>query len=200
MVPISVLPERETGGRSAVYRVFGDDQRLLYIGSTERPRQRWHEHRSRTAWWPLAWVYSLTWLPTREAAYEAEAAAIRTERPIFNQDWQPRPIPVPRMTPDPVEEVRQVTDALDAVDRIEDPEERVRARNQVLADQLKRSQAWTQERRELVLSMRAEKITYREIGERLNLSISTVQGIVENYRGSGKTRKKAEPKSEGAGG
>jgi DNA-directed RNA polymerase specialized sigma24 family protein len=94
------------------------------------------------------------------------------------------------------EEVRQVTDALDAVDRIEDPEERVRARNQVLADQLKRSQAWTQERRELVLAMRAEKVTYREIGERLNLSISTVQGIVENYRGSGKARRKTAPSGE----
>jgi DNA-directed RNA polymerase specialized sigma24 family protein len=94
------------------------------------------------------------------------------------------------------EEVRRVTDALDAVDRIEDPEERVRARNEVLAEQLKRSRTWQQERRELVLAMRADKITYREIGERLGLAISTVQGIVEGYRGSGKTRPKKDA-SEG---
>ncbi|MEU1273020.1 helix-turn-helix domain-containing protein [Streptomyces sp. NPDC005799] len=92
------------------------------------------------------------------------------------------------------EEVRRVTDALDEVDRIEDPEERVRARNKVLADQMKRNETWTQERRELVLAMREAKITYREIGDRLGLSISTVQGIIENYRGSGRTRKKATPK------
>ena len=85
-----------------------------------------------------------------------------------------------------------MTDALDAVDRIEDPEERVRARNEVLAEQLKRSRTWQQERRELVLSLRAEKVTYREIGERLGLAISTVQGIVEGYRGSGKSRPKKE--------
>jgi DNA-directed RNA polymerase specialized sigma24 family protein len=91
------------------------------------------------------------------------------------------------------EEVRRVTDALDEVDRIEDPKERVRARNQVLAAQLERSRTWQQERRALVLAMRAEKITYREIGERLGLKISTVQGIVEGYQGSGKARKKAPP-------
>ena len=86
-----------------------------------------------------------------------------------------------------------MTDALDEVDRIEDPEERVRARNQVLAAQLERSRIWQQERRTLVLAMRAEKITYREIGERLGLKISTVQGIVEGYQGSGRARKKADP-------
>lgn len=91
-----------------------------------------------------------------------------------------------------------MTDALDEVDRIEDPEERVRARNQVLAAQLERSRIWQQERRTLVLAMRAEKITYREIGERLGLKISTVQGIVEGYQGSGKARKKSAPPEKSA--
>lgn len=89
-----------------------------------------------------------------------------------------------------------MTDALDEVDRIEDPEERVRARNQVLAAQIERNKTWQQERRALVLAMRAEKITYREIGERLGLKISTVQGIVEGYQGSGKTRPKVEKSEE----
>lgn len=198
MVPISVLPLRETDGRSAVYRVFGDGQQLLYIGSSERPRQRWHEHRHRTAWWPQARVYSLTWLPTREAAYEAEALAIAAEHPVFNQIWQPPQIPAPRKALDPVEEVRRVSDAIKAVEEIADVEQRVKAKSQIMAAQVERNKQWSQERSALIRELwdGGDGLSYRQIADRLGIKLSTVQDVFREYKGSGTTRPKVE-KPEG---
>jgi hypothetical protein len=197
MVPISVLPAPETSGRSAVYRIFGDEQRLLYIGSSERPRQRWHEHRNRTAWWAEARAYSLTWLPTREAAYEAESLAIAAERPVFNQDWQPRQIPAPRPAPDPVEEVRRVADALDAVEQIADEEQRVKAKSRIMADQVERNKAWAQERTRLIRRLHHdEKLSYRQIAARLEIKLSAVQDAFRNYTETGEYRGKTARSGE----
>ncbi len=194
MVPISVLPAPEMGGRSAVYRIFGDERRLLYIGSSERPRQRWHEHRNRTAWWSEARAYSLTWLPTREAAYEAEALAIATEGPVFNQVWQSQQVPAARQV---TEEAQRVINAMDEVEAIPDPEERARAISEVLADQAARAKKWRDDRRQFVLEQRAKKpkaVSYRKIAAMLGVSLRTVQDIEAGYSGSGKNRPK---KSEG---
>jgi len=94
------------------------------------------------------------------------------------------------------EEVQRVLEALDAVDRIEDPEARVRARNKVLAEQSRRSREWQKERRELVLAMRAEKVPFRKIAERLELSLATVQDIVRGYSGSGKNRPRKQTEGQ----
>jgi hypothetical protein len=192
MVPINVLPEPEKGGRSAVYRIFGDGQRLLYIGSSERPRQRWHEHRNRTAWWPEARVYSLTWLPDRDTAYQVEALAIAAERPAFNQVWQPQQVPAPRKVADPVEEVRRVTDALAAVEEIADEEQRVKAKSRIMADQVERNKAWAQERTLLIRRLHGEeKLSYRQIAARLDIKLAVVQDAFRNYTEAGEYRGRA---------
>ncbi|WP_019548447.1 hypothetical protein [Streptomyces sulphureus] len=93
-------------------------------------------------------------------------------------------------------EVTRVSDALDEVDRISDREERVRARNRVLALQAQRVQTWHADRRELVLELRAEKppVPIRKIAARLEMSVGVVQDILRGHSGSWATRKKrAEP-------
>lgn len=96
---------------------------------------------------------------------------------------------------DASEEVLRVSDALEAVDNIDDVEERVRARNQVLALQAKRTKKWHEERRKLVLALRAEQppVTIRAIAARLAMSPGVVQDIVKGHTGSWKNREKKQP-------
>lgn len=101
---------------------------------------------------------------------------------------------------DASEEVQRVSDALEAVDGITDLEERVRARNQVLALQAQRVKDWHAERRDLVLAMRAEKppVTIRAIAARLEMSPGVVQDIIRGHTGSWQNRpKKGEDPSDG---
>jgi hypothetical protein len=101
---------------------------------------------------------------------------------------------------DASEEVQRVSDALEAVDGITDLEERVRARNQVLALQAQRVKDWHAERRDLVLAMRAEKppVTIRAIAARLEMSPGVVQDIIRGHTGSWQNRpKKDEGESNG---
>lgn len=91
---------------------------------------------------------------------------------------------------DASEEVRRVSDALKAVDEIADLEERVRARNQVLALQAQRVKNWHAERRDLVLALRDEDppVTIRAIAARLEMSPGVVQDIIRGHTGSWKNR------------
>lgn len=93
---------------------------------------------------------------------------------------------------DASEEVQRVSDALKAVDEIADLEQRVRARNQVLALQAQRVKDWHAERRDLVLSLRAEEppVTIRAIAARLEMSVGVVQDIIRGHTGSWKNREK----------
>ncbi|MFE2555999.1 helix-turn-helix domain-containing protein [Streptomyces sp. NPDC059352] len=86
------------------------------------------------------------------------------------------------------EEVRQVSDALDAVERIEDREERVRAMSLTMAAQVARNKEWVKERRALVLELRAAEVSVRQIAARVGTSPSTVQDILRGYSGSGTHR------------
>lgn len=95
-------------------------------------------------------------------------------------------------------EVQRVSSALDEVDRIADPEERVRARNRVLALQATRVKSWHKERRDLVLAMRAEDppVPVRKIAERLEMSAGVVQDIIRGHSGSWKDRPKTTTAEE----
>ncbi|MER6607353.1 helix-turn-helix domain-containing protein [Streptomyces sp. NPDC000927] len=86
------------------------------------------------------------------------------------------------------EEVRQVSQALDAVEQIADLEARVRAKSQVMAEQVKRNKTWQKERRDLVFDLKAEGLSYRKIAERVGTSLATVQDILRGYSGSGSHR------------
>ncbi|NEW74995.1 hypothetical protein [Streptomyces rhizosphaericus] len=100
---------------------------------------------------------------------------------------------------DEIEEVQRVSDALEAVDGIADLEERVRARNRVLALQAQRVKGWHAERRDLVLAMRAQDppVTIRAIAARLEMSAGVVQDIIRGHTGSWKNRAKGAEPSNG---
>lgn len=89
------------------------------------------------------------------------------------------------------EEVRRVSEALDAVERIADREARVRAMSQTMAAQVQRNKAWQTERRALVLELRDAGESVRKIAARVGTSPSTVQDILRGYSGSGTHRPRA---------
>jgi len=73
---------------TALYRFFDADKRLLYIGVTGQPRERWPAHRRKAKWWPLAAYVAVEIHPTEWQALNAERAAIQTENPQFNKRSQ----------------------------------------------------------------------------------------------------------------
>ncbi|GAA3267945.1 GIY-YIG nuclease family protein [Streptomyces lavendulae] len=75
--------------RTALYRLCGHDERLLYVGISEAPLRRWPEHAGDKAWWPEVANFSLEWFESRPAAHAAEVAAIRTEAPKYNVAHKP---------------------------------------------------------------------------------------------------------------
>lgn len=94
------------------------------------------------------------------------------------------------------EEVRGVSEALDAVERIPDLEDRVRAKSRVMAEQVKRNRKWQKERRDLVFKLKDEGLSYRKIAVRVGTSLATVQDILRGYRGSGSHRPPAPERTD----
>ncbi|MER7972305.1 helix-turn-helix domain-containing protein [Streptomyces sp. NPDC096080] len=93
------------------------------------------------------------------------------------------------------EEVLWVSEALDAVERIPDTEERVKTMSQVMAEQVRRNADWARQRRELVYKLRGEGVSFRKIAERVGTSPSTVQSILSGFTDSGKHRTSAKERN-----
>jgi hypothetical protein len=91
------------------------------------------------------------------------------------------------------EEVRRVTDALDAVEHITDREERVRVKSRVMAAQAERNKDWSQERDNLIRELwdGGKGLSYQAIADRLEIKKSTVQAVFRG-KGSGTTRPKVK--------
>lgn len=95
------------------------------------------------------------------------------------------------------EEVQRVTDALDEIERIADPEARVRAKSRIMAEQVLRNRDWAEERKGLIRHMhQEEQLSYRQIAARLEIKLSTVQDAFRSYTGSGRHRPKTEKPTE----
>lgn len=90
-------------------------------------------------------------------------------------------------------------DAMNAVDAIADPEARAKAISEVLADQAARAKRWRDDRRKVVLDLRAQvpAVSYRKIAALLGVSLRTVQDIEAGYSGSGKNRPRAKKAQDG---
>lgn len=69
--------------RTALYRLYDADGRLLYVGIAQDPEKRWSQHSrtKRATWWPLVARKTVEWFPNREAADAAETIAINNEKP-----------------------------------------------------------------------------------------------------------------------
>ena len=102
--------------RTALYRFYDADERLLYVGITNDPWRRWRQHVLEKSWYPQVKHQAVTWYDNRTAAEVAEYVAIRCEYPRFNIAGAVRPVPdeapaestsqlVPESEPEPEAEV-----------------------------------------------------------------------------------------------
>lgn len=73
-----------TDARTALYRLFDGQDRLLYIGIASNPERRWAEHKNDKTWWPQVKRRTVEWHPSRLVAMTAEARAIKSEQPAHN--------------------------------------------------------------------------------------------------------------------
>lgn len=70
---------------TALYRYFDSTGELLYVGISVSAVQRLSQHsRSGSGWMRLVKRIEIDRYATRAAAHEAERAAIRLEKPLFN--------------------------------------------------------------------------------------------------------------------
>jgi predicted GIY-YIG superfamily endonuclease len=74
---------------AALYRLYGTDGALLYIGVTDDPDRRFKQHRDSKPWWPQVARKTIEWRPSRAIALAEEAAAIKAEAPVYNIDHNP---------------------------------------------------------------------------------------------------------------
>lgn len=71
--------------RTAIYRHFDADGRLLYVGLSKNPFKRQMFHLYRAHWFYEVASISIEWFDTKSAARDAEERAIRAEAPLFNR-------------------------------------------------------------------------------------------------------------------
>lgn len=74
------LPER-----TALYRLYDAEDRLLYVGITNDPDFRWKAHLYSSKPWPKQVArHEIEWHSSRRRALKAEVTAIQAERPLHN--------------------------------------------------------------------------------------------------------------------
>ena len=74
-----------------VYRAYGTDDRLLYVGCTAKGLSRMAQQQSKE-WWQKTLYMTFQHFATRDEALLAEAEAIENEDPIHNirrAGWHP---------------------------------------------------------------------------------------------------------------
>ena len=75
--------------KTALYRYFDADDRLLYVGISVIPPMRQLQHAKGSAWYELVDRQRIEWFETRAEAMEAERSAIRSEGPTWNRAHNP---------------------------------------------------------------------------------------------------------------
>lgn len=73
------------GRHHALYRFYGHDDALLYVGITASLPGRLARHRGDKPWWSEVARISVEHFPDRQSVLRAETGAIRTERPRYNK-------------------------------------------------------------------------------------------------------------------
>lgn len=97
---------RESEGElHTLYRFYGRDDELLYVGITCNPGNRLNSHRRHKAWWRDVTRIALEQFESRVELATAELTAIRAEKPLHNiagaGPSPPRPSPSgPRTQPE----------------------------------------------------------------------------------------------------
>lgn len=68
----------------ALYRFFGADGSLLYVGISLQPFRRMGQHRSDKSWWGEVATVAIERHPDRPSVLAAERRAIKAENPRYN--------------------------------------------------------------------------------------------------------------------
>lgn len=76
------MPESRV--RTALYRLYDADDRLLYTGISGKPKVRLRQHAGSKSWWPDVTRHEIEWHADRALAAEAEVETIIAERPLHN--------------------------------------------------------------------------------------------------------------------
>ena len=71
-------------GHELVYRLRDEADRLLYVGMTWNPKERWKRHRKTKPWWGDVRRAEIECHDSDALALEAEWKAIKTEGPLHN--------------------------------------------------------------------------------------------------------------------
>jgi predicted GIY-YIG superfamily endonuclease len=84
---MSVQGEIEIDGdATALYRLYGAEGDLLYVGVTRNISVRFNQHQVTKSWWPDVRRKTMTWYGSRAAARAAESAVVVAEKPRYNRD------------------------------------------------------------------------------------------------------------------
>lgn len=75
-------------GSHQLYRLYDENDRLLYVGISHSARFRLMQH-VRKVWWKDVSRKEVEKHPNRKAALQAEKTAVHTERPIWNVQGRP---------------------------------------------------------------------------------------------------------------
>ena len=79
--------------RTALYRHFGKDNVLLYVGISIAVASRLSQHRKHSKWFDELTRVDIEWYASRPEALKAERTAIQNENPIFNKQWNRNNLP-----------------------------------------------------------------------------------------------------------
>jgi predicted GIY-YIG superfamily endonuclease len=81
-----MIMEKASGAAAphALYRFFGADGTLLYVGITNNPSRRFSQHGVQREWWLEVETIRMERHPDRESVLLAEKRAIQEERPRYN--------------------------------------------------------------------------------------------------------------------
>lgn len=90
------MSERDSA-TTTLYRFFDSAGILLYVGISAQPLVRFGQHRADKPWWVNIGSITTHHYTSRRAALEAEAEAVKTERPLYNVVHNPEP-PVDGLT------------------------------------------------------------------------------------------------------
>lgn len=82
--PVEVAPQPVPDNPTFLYRYFDAASNLLYIGISDKPGQRMHQHMKDKDWISEMVRSEFETYGSREDALTAEAKAIRKERPKYN--------------------------------------------------------------------------------------------------------------------
>lgn len=70
-----------------LYRLFDQDDQLLYVGISSKWYERFHQHEKTQPWWLSVSKITLENFESRDEVAEAEKLAIRLEKPLHNKQF-----------------------------------------------------------------------------------------------------------------